>query len=69
MAPTEELLLIDAKDDKEYKIIVSVEDAEKARRGTNAINNNNNFDIFINENTIVIYFYRRNFCNVAIGRG
>jgi len=37
-APTEELLLIDAEDNKEYKIIVSSEDAEKARRGTNAIN-------------------------------
>jgi len=37
-ALTEELLLIDAEDNKEYKIIVSSEDAEKARGGTNVIN-------------------------------
>jgi len=37
-ASNEQLLLIDAEDNKEYTVIISAEDADRARRGINAIN-------------------------------
>jgi len=36
-ASNEQLLLIDAEDNREYKVIVSAEDAKRARRGINII--------------------------------
>lgn len=51
-ASVEELSLIDAEDNKEYKIIVSREDAEKARKGKSAICN---LDIVINFHTVISF--------------
>jgi len=57
-ASNEQLLLIDAEDNKEYKVIVSAEDAERARRGINAINIiMNNFNIFINMETLLLFIF------------
>lgn len=52
-ASLEELCLIDAEDNKDYKIFVSSEDVKKAKKGKNVITN---FDILINMNIIFTSF-------------
>lgn len=62
-ASVEELCLIDVEDNKDYKIFVSCEDAEKARKGKNAITN---LDFSINMNTIFTSFTNMNFATLLL---